>query len=144
MKIHILLFDEFETLDIFGPVEILARVQQHELFYHSLDGGIVKSAQGTDILTVPLDKADSDSVLVIPGGRGTRTLVNNEKFLARIAEFSEDAKYILSVCTSRNGTACKSWSIRGKEGYIEQTGIEMGYVSFKWSKLGPKSKMGKG
>lgn len=113
MKIHILLFDEFETLDIFGPVEILARVQQHELFYHSLDGGIVKSAQGTDILTVPLDKADSDSVLVIPGGRGTRTLVNNEKFLARIAEFSEDAKYILSVCTG-SALLAKAGVLEGK------------------------------
>ena len=47
MKIHILLFDDFETLDIFGPVEILGRVEENELVYESLGGGIVRSAQGT-------------------------------------------------------------------------------------------------
>ena len=44
LKIHILLFDDFETLDIFGPVEILARVEENELVYESLSGGIVRSA----------------------------------------------------------------------------------------------------
>ena len=67
LKIHILLFDDFETLDIFGPVEILARVEENELVYESLSGGIVRSAQGTHIVTARLGKADPDSVLVIPG-----------------------------------------------------------------------------
>lgn len=99
MKIHILLFEDFETLDIFGPVEILARVEEHELFYHSLDGGIVKSAQGTEIVTSRLERSEPDSVLVIPGGRGTRKLVNDERFLKRISQFAQDAKYVLSICT---------------------------------------------
>lgn len=58
LKIHILLFDDFETLDIFGPVEILARVEENELVYESLSGGIVRSAQGTQIVTDRLGKAE--------------------------------------------------------------------------------------
>ena len=99
MKIHILLFDDFETLDIFGPVEILARVEEHELVYESLEGGIVRSAQGTQIVTSCLGKAEPDSVLVIPGGRGTRTLVKDDTFLNRLSEFVQNAGYVLSICT---------------------------------------------
>lgn len=99
MKIHILLFDDFETLDIFGPVEILARVEGHELVYESLGGGIVRSAQGTQIVTSCLGKAEPDSVLVIPGGRGTRTLVKDDIFLSCISEFVQNAGYVLSICT---------------------------------------------
>ena len=99
LKIRILLFDDFETLDIFGPVEILARVEENELVYESLSGGIVRSAQGTQIVTDRLGKADSDSVLVIPGGRGTRTLVKDNTFLNCISEFVQNAGYVLSICT---------------------------------------------
>ena len=99
MKIHILLFDDFETLDIFGPIEILARVEEYELVYESLEGGIVRSAQGTQIVTSRLGKAEPDSVLVIPGGRGTRTLVKDDTFLNRLSEFVQNAGYVLSICT---------------------------------------------
>ena len=99
MRIHILLFDDFETLDIFGPIEILARVEEYELVYESLEGGIVRSAQGTQIVTSRLGKAEPDSVLVIPGGRGTRTLVKDDTFLNRLSEFVQNAGYVLSICT---------------------------------------------
>lgn len=99
MRIHILLFDDFETLDIFGPIEILARVEEYELVYESLEDGIVRSAQGTQIVTSRLGKAEPDSVLVIPGGRGTRTLVKDDTFLNRLSEFVQNAGYVLSICT---------------------------------------------
>ena len=99
MKIHILLFDDFETLDIFGPVEILGRVEENELVYESLGGGIVRSAQGTQIVTDRLGKANPDSALVIPGGRGTRTLVEDNTFLKCISEFVQNAGYVLAICT---------------------------------------------
>ena len=99
MRIHILLFDDFETLDIFGPVEILARVEEHELVYESMKGGIVRSAQGTQIVTSHLGKAEPDSVLVIPGGQGTRILVKDDTFLNRLSEFVQNAGYVLSICT---------------------------------------------
>lgn len=64
MKVNILLFEDFETLDIFGPIEILARVEEHELEYYSIDGGIVKSAQGTEIITNSIDKAEENALLL--------------------------------------------------------------------------------
>ena len=59
----------------------------------------MRSAQGTQIVTDRLGKADSDSVLVIPGGQGTRTLVKDDTFLNRLSEFVQNAGYVLSICT---------------------------------------------
>lgn len=77
MKIHILLFDDFETLDVFGPVEVLAKMDGAQLCYHSMEGGIVRSTQGAEIFTSCLENMEQDSILVVPGGRGTRSLVKD-------------------------------------------------------------------
>ena len=43
---NIILFDGFETLDAFGPVEIIGRLTDaYKLAYHSQNGGIVKSSR---------------------------------------------------------------------------------------------------
>ena len=41
MDFNIFLFNDFETLDIFGPIEVLARIENHRINYYSLDGGII-------------------------------------------------------------------------------------------------------
>ena len=45
-----LLFDDFETLDAFGPVEVLGKVEEYRLRYFSEYGGTVASAQKTVIV----------------------------------------------------------------------------------------------
>ena len=126
MKIHILLFDDFETLDIFGPVEILARVEGHELLYQSLDGGIVRSAQGMEVLTSRIEALEPESVLVIPGGRGTRALAGNERFLNGISELVQNADYILSICT---GSA-----LLAKAGVLDGLKATSNKKAFEWAK----------
>ena len=39
MDVNILLYDDFETLDAFGPVEILGHIEGYQLHYYSLNGG---------------------------------------------------------------------------------------------------------
>ncbi len=51
MNFYFLLFDKFETLDLFGPVEIFGRIPDARLDYISMKGGIITSAQCTQILT---------------------------------------------------------------------------------------------
>lgn len=114
MKINILLFDDFETLDVFGPVEILAKIEGAELCYRSLDGNVVKSAQGTEIITSRLENVEPDSVLVVPGGRGTRSLVNEEDFLRHLLKAAEDSKYVLSICTG-SALLAKAGILDGKK-----------------------------
>lgn len=114
MKIHILLFDDFETLDVFGPVEILAKMDGAQLCYHSMEGGIVRSAQGTEIFTSCLENMEQDSILVVPGGRGTRRFVKDEKFLQWLSGKAQKAGYVLSVCTG-SALLAKSGVLYGRK-----------------------------
>lgn len=99
MKINALLFDNFETLDIFGPIEILSRAEGNVLHYYSQNGGIVTNAQGVRILTEPVWDADEKGILVVPGGRGTRELVSDREFLCMLADYARQAEFCLSICT---------------------------------------------
>jgi transcriptional regulator GlxA family with amidase domain len=99
MNVNILLFDNFETLDAFGPIEILGKIDDYKLKYYSLTGGVIMSAQGTSIITEKIESASKEGILVIPGGKGTRTLVNDNQFLQALKETAEMSSYCLSTCT---------------------------------------------
>lgn len=99
MDINILLFEGFETLDAFGPVQVLGKVEDFSLRFFSPDGGAVTSAQGVRVLTSALTEIEPEGVLFIPGGKGTRPLVQDTGFLARLGALAEDACCCLAVCT---------------------------------------------
>lgn len=99
MDINILLFPDFETLDAFGPVEILSRIEEYHMHYISINGGIIKSRQGTNIFTAPLKNADFYGILLVPGGQGTRSLVTDIKFIEKLTQIAAHSTYCLTVCT---------------------------------------------
>ena len=101
MKVAILLFEDFETLDVFGPVEILGRLKDHyEISFYSQSGGIVKNSHGVAIDTMPLENiTEGVDIFLIPGGHGTRKEVNNRTLINSIKQISELSKYVLTVCT---------------------------------------------
>lgn len=48
-NINVILFDDFTTLDVFGPTEVLGRLKEHfRINYISLNGGIVNGSTGTN------------------------------------------------------------------------------------------------
>ncbi|MEM9329305.1 MAG: DJ-1/PfpI family protein [Bacteroidota bacterium] len=96
-----LLFDNYETLDVFGPAEIFGRlVSQYELKFYSLEGGPINNRHGVQIVTEKL-KGDvpAPHILLVPGGLGTRREVDNEVLLDWIRFLSGGSDYVLSVCT---------------------------------------------
>lgn len=96
-----ILFNNFETLDVFGPVEILGRLKEHfNVQFYSRDGGVITSSQNVPVVTGSMSGIDSSRYIVlVPGGIGTRELVNDEKFIGDLAILSKGADYILTVCT---------------------------------------------
>lgn len=97
---NILLFDDFETLDAFGPAEIIGRLTaSYTLDYFSSNGGIVTSRQKVQVHTRSLEEMPSGGVLLIPGGMGTRTLVTDEGFIRELTLAANSASYVLTVCT---------------------------------------------
>ena len=43
MIINVVLFHNFETLDLFGPVEVFGKADGWEIKYYSLDGGLISN-----------------------------------------------------------------------------------------------------
>ena len=126
MDINILFFEDFETLDIFGPIEILARIENIKMHYVSISGGLIKSRQGYEIQTESFSTINSKGVLVIPGGQGTRTLINDKKFIAQLKELCLNAEYVLSICT---GSA-----LLAKTGLLDNHNATSNKKAFEWVK----------
>ena len=99
-KIGILLFPEFETLDVFGPVEMWGNLHDYRIFMVSQHGGAVKSAQGPETKAAySFDTAPQFDILMVPGGMGTRTEVNNLPMLEFICQQDKGTQWTTSVCT---------------------------------------------
>ncbi|MBH5329347.1 DJ-1/PfpI family protein [Eikenella sp. S3360] len=97
--IYCLLFDQYETLDLMGPVEFLFRLPQSRLHYVSRGGGMVASRQGFAVQTQRLERLPENSLLLVPGGQGTRPLVRDAAFLRDLGAWLDQAACCLSVCT---------------------------------------------
>ena len=80
-NIGIELFDGFELLDVFGPAEVLANTPGLEVNYLSKHDSPVSSAQGVRIVPTMRFESFSGDTLLVPGGRGTRSLVQDPEFL---------------------------------------------------------------
>lgn len=99
MEVNVLLFDKFETLDAFGPVEVLSQIKDFKINYISKDGAVVHSYQGFKVITEDVKSIDKNGILVIPGGIGVRDLVNDTDFLNMLKHLAEDSQFCLSICT---------------------------------------------
>jgi len=101
MEVAVLLFDDFETLDVFGPVEIFGRlVDLYLIKFYSLNGGQITNKHGVSILTQKLDGIGNNvEIFLIPGGLGTRKEVENKLLIDKIREIANFSKYVLTVCT---------------------------------------------
>jgi putative intracellular protease/amidase len=126
MDINIFLSDDFETLDAFGPVEILGRLNDFEMSFVSINGGVVKSRQGTEIVTRSVNEMNAEGILVIPGGQGTRVFVNDNSCVEKLYWMASCAKYCLAICT---GSA-----ILAKTGLLNGRSATSNKRAFDWVK----------
>jgi putative intracellular protease/amidase len=101
MNIAVLLFEDFETLDAFGPVEIFGRLTDlYSIRCYSLAGGPITNQHGISINTNPIDNITSEvEVFIIPGGIGTRREVGNKALIDKLRTVSNNSKYVFTVCT---------------------------------------------
>lgn len=99
INVNVLLFPEFETLDAFGPVEVLGCIPEYQLHYVSITGGMIISKQGMPVFTESIKEIDLSGVLLIPGGQGTRPLIKEPKFIENLKRIVMQSKYCLTVCT---------------------------------------------
>ncbi|MFF2043818.1 DJ-1/PfpI family protein [Kitasatospora sp. NPDC058170] len=101
MDIVIPLFDRFEPLDAIGPYEILGYVPGARVRFVAPEPGRVTDTLGALTVDVPTRYSEIDScdVLLVPGGGGTRPLVEDAEFLAWIRRMHGTTRFTTSVCT---------------------------------------------
>lgn len=116
MNTAILLFDDFETLDVFGPVEILGRNRnEFKVRFYSLNGGMIHNHHGIAIATEKLeDISHGADIFLIPGGPGCRAEAENSSLIDAIRRIAEASTYVLTVCTG-SALLAKSGLLNGRQ-----------------------------
>ncbi|MCL2034970.1 MAG: DJ-1/PfpI family protein [Oscillospiraceae bacterium] len=125
ISFNTVLFHDFETLDAFGPVEIIGKMpKSYKLNYFSMNGETVLSSQHISVNTRAFSEIDQSGILLIPGGMGTRKLIDNADFIEQIKILSQEALYVLTVCT---GSA-----LLAKTGLLENKNATTNKMAFDW------------
>ncbi len=114
--VNIILFEEFETLDVFGPVEIFGCLPDiFKLNFISLNGKTVSSTQNVKVETNKYEKKnDENTITFIPGGMGTREKINDKNLINFIKDIAIESEYIMSVCTG-SALLAKTGLLDGKK-----------------------------
>ncbi len=112
--VGILIFDDVEVLDFAGPFEVFSRTRlvagsdsrrsddsaPFDTFTVARNRNVVTAIGGLKVIPhYAWADAPAIDVLVVPGGFGTRALLNDEPTLAWIRETAARSSQVTSVCT---------------------------------------------
>lgn len=99
-NVGVVLYPNFEVLDVFGPVEMWGNVPDLKVVFVAQAPGPVKSAQGVSVLAEHgFDSPLKLDVMMVPGGMGTITELKNEALLAYLKAQDAGTTLTTSVCT---------------------------------------------
>ncbi len=123
MQIAAVLFPRLTALDIIGPYEVLQRLPNATVTFVGHERGEVRTENGFLGLTVDATFAEvmQPDVVIVPGGAGTRMLLDDEPLLNWLSAVHPTTRFTTSVCTGSlvlgaagllNGlTATTHWSV---------------------------------
>lgn len=129
VNVGILIFEDVEVLDFAGPYEVFSRTRLEpgiesrrtedsapfHVFTIAPASGAVRATGGLQV--VP-DHSFADGpridILVVPGGIGTRPLMEDARVVDWVRERGEDAEWVTSVCTGSLLLA-KAGLLRGRK-----------------------------
>ncbi len=105
-NLAILIFDDVEVLDFAAPFEVFAvtsklnNYKPFNVFLVAETQRTYKAVNGLQVVpNYEISDCPNPDILVIPGGVGTRTQMNNQKQITWIQQVSERAELVMSICT---------------------------------------------
>ena len=131
--VGVLLFPEFELLDVFGPLEAFGQAKEwFRIVTVAERPGPVASAQGPRAVA---DHGFADcpglDIVLVPGGMGTRREVNNPEIIDWVARQARGAETMTSVCTGA--------ALLARAGVLDGRRATSNKRSFSWvTEQGPK------
>ncbi|MFI5530290.1 DJ-1/PfpI family protein [Kitasatospora sp. NPDC051853] len=101
MKIAILLYDGFTTLDAVGPYEVLGRIPGAEVVFTAAAAGPVRGDQGSLALVADaaLAEVTATDLLLVPGGPGTEAVLTDRQVLDWVRAVDATTTWTTSVCS---------------------------------------------
>jgi transcriptional regulator GlxA family with amidase domain len=105
-SVGIFLFDDVEVLDFAGPFEVFSVTSQlnnyepFSVFTISETGEEINAVNGLNILPdFSFEDHPDIDILIIPGGDGTRELINKQVVIDWVNEISHGSEITMSVCS---------------------------------------------
>lgn len=105
-RVAILIFDDVEVLDFAGPFEVFNVTGEvndpppFETFTVALEDRPIRARGQLQIFPhYTLEHCPQPDIVVIPGGFGTRALMDHTPLIDWIRQQAVEAEYLLSVCT---------------------------------------------
>jgi len=101
MIVAFLLFEGITALDVVGPYEVLTLLPGADVRFVADEAGPKTTEDGALQLVAKyaLDEVREPDIIVIPGGFGTRAVMQDEAILAWLRNAHETARWTTSVCT---------------------------------------------
>ncbi|HJD81285.1 DJ-1/PfpI family protein [Kitasatospora aureofaciens] len=101
MRIAVLLYPDFTTLDAVGPYEVLSRIPGAEVVFTAAGRGPVRNDLTSLAITADaaLDEVDSADLLLVPGGPGTEAQLTDEAVLDWVRRIDATTTWTTSVCS---------------------------------------------
>ena len=101
MQVAYLLYDRFTALDITGPHEVLNSLPHTESIFVAEKAGPLRNESDTLSLVADasIEEVTEPGIVVVPGGFGTRALLEHEPLLSWLRQVHEGTQWTTSVCT---------------------------------------------
>lgn len=124
--IGILLFNDFEMLDVAGPLEVFGHLNnEFKLTLIASTATPIRSAQGARLLAdADFNSTPKLDIFLVPGGMGTRHEVNNPILLSFIQQQANTVPLVLSVCTGA--------ALLAKAGVLDGLSATSNKLAFDW------------
>lgn len=126
LKVGALLFTGFELLDIYGPLEMLGLLGDEVCITMIAEkaGEISSSAGPKGLAEHTMSDAGPMDLLLIPGGIGTRALVDDPHFLKLLGVAALSAKIV--------GTICTGSALIAKTGLLDHHNATSNKIALEW------------
>jgi transcriptional regulator GlxA family with amidase domain len=126
-KLAALVFPEFQTLDLFGPLEFFGWLpNDYQITIVGENTGHVISRSGQRLLIDrTFDDADDFDLILVPGGPGTPVEKENSVINCWLKDVAEGAEIVMGVCT---GSA-----LLARTGLLDGRNATTNKMDFEWA-----------
>ena len=100
-QIAILLFEDFDVMDVGGPYEVLRWLPNSKVTFVATKRGPIKSEGGGVALVAEaaISEVPNPDVVIVPGGAGELQARDNPEIIKWLQQAQAAGKWTVSVCT---------------------------------------------